>query len=260
MWNRSPLILSVLQTINHQFLLKRHTIDCMTQFCPPLILKIPPAIHQSRSECPGIKRTRCFYGKSVSNQSHFLFRYPNIIKTIFINPLKCHLYPAKLGKLIWPVRTKHQRSTSVHELPTNLHQNVPLSIKRFVPRSLPQLLQSTDQFKKKKKCRENKKNKIGGKKSVSDLRRVEIARCFEQRFTTSPAEKYLVPASGHQRLTAYYGAEPIYRAPVSNRDLFEGSWLSRRKRSHPRRGIHFKGQLSEWFPGHDCPKKRVSRY
>lgn len=70
---------------------------------------------------------------------------------------------------------------------------------------------------------------------------------FDERFTTRAlgGAVSLVLARGQQRLAAYYRAQPIYRAPVSDRDLFEGChFLSATDGSHPRRGIHFKGQLS----------------
>lgn len=78
-----------------------------------------------------------------------------------------------------------------------------------------------------------------------DLRRVEIARCFVEQFTgTSAAEERVSPVlalRGIGRLAAYYRAQPIYRAPVSDRDLFEGH-IGVAKEATLAIGIDFKGR------------------
>lgn len=137
-----------------------------------------------------------------------------------------------------------QQTSTNYDILTNLS---PLLSSPFEPATIKRAISPPPSHLYFLKNWRKKKKKEKDIKARFDLRRVEIARCSVERFTMSAAEKS-IPGSwprGQWRLTAYYRAQPIYRAPVSDRDLFEGDpppCSSPRDGNHPRRGIHFKGR------------------
>ncbi|KAK1130855.1 hypothetical protein K0M31_017159 [Melipona bicolor] len=103
----------------------------------------------------------------------------------------------------------------------------------------------------------------------AEKKKVEFTTCrnctlfiFDERFTTRVrgGAASLVLARGQQRLTAYYRAQPIYRAPVSDRDLFEGCrffsarWKPPSSRDPLQRATFGRGAAT---PAIVPPKKRV---